>query len=287
MARPVKQGVDYFPLDVYLDDKFKFIEIKYNLEGFAIVVKLMQRIYSQGYWCKWTEDELLLFSDEIKTDHELVQGVVDECLKRGVFDKRLHDNHNILTSKGIQKRYQEITRRRKDVEVTEEYQLIEGLNGVIDDINPSSTKHNDNIVTEGGQQHDVKSTQSKVNRKETKQKEQIPYAEIIEYLNEKADKKYKSSANKTRDMIHARWQEGNRLDDFKKVIDVCCQKWSGQIFNNGQKGDDYLRPSTLFNGKFDERLNWSTEKQELSSGPQKSREQIEHEKMLDEVGYFD
>ncbi|GGJ86174.1 hypothetical protein GCM10007063_05860 [Lentibacillus kapialis] len=158
MARPTKQGVDYFPLDVYLDDKFKFIEIKYNLEGFAIVIKLMQRIYSQGYWCRWTEDELLLFADEIKADHQLVQSVVNECLNRGIFNKELHDNYNILTSSGIQKRYQEIVRRRKVVDVTEEYLLIDGDLGVNDDINPSSRQHNDS-----------KSTQSK--GKESKQKE--------------------------------------------------------------------------------------------------------------------
>src|SRR5699024_6072118 len=88
-------------------------------------------------------------------------------------------------------------------------------------------------------------------------KEQIPYAEIVKHLNEKAGKRFKHTANKTRDLIKARWNEGNRLDDFKKVIDVCCKKWSGQVFSNGQNGDEYLRPSTLFNGKFDERLNWS------------------------------
>src|SRR5699024_616977 len=87
MARPTKQGVDYFPLDVHLDDKFKFIEIKYKLEGFAILIKLMQRIYSQGYWCMWTEDEQLLFSDEVKADFDLVQNVVNECLKRDVLAK--------------------------------------------------------------------------------------------------------------------------------------------------------------------------------------------------------
>ncbi|MFY9378775.1 MAG: Lin1244/Lin1753 domain-containing protein, partial [Acutalibacteraceae bacterium] len=48
MARPAKDGVDYFPLDVHLDDKFKFIEIKFKLEGFAILIKLFQKIYSFG-----------------------------------------------------------------------------------------------------------------------------------------------------------------------------------------------------------------------------------------------
>jgi hypothetical protein len=157
MARPNKQGVDYFPLDVHLDDKFKFIEIKYKLEGFAILIKLFQKIYSCGYWYKWTEDEALLFSDYIRTDAEVVNKVVNECLDRDVFDKEMYEKHHILTSKGIQKRYKEIVRRRKDVEVIVEYLLIDDISPVNDVINPSSSS-----------QPDVKSTQSKV--KESKQK---------------------------------------------------------------------------------------------------------------------
>lgn len=153
MARPHKQGVDYFPLDVHTDDKFKFIEIKYKLEGFAIVIKLLQKIYSYGYWYKWTDDEALLFSDELRVDYNLVANVVNECLKREVFDPNLYEKHKILTSKGIQKRYKEIVRRRKDVKVTPEYLLIDNIIGVNDVINPAE-----------GRQSDNKSTQRKGNR---------------------------------------------------------------------------------------------------------------------------
>jgi hypothetical protein len=162
MARPSKQGVDYFPLDVHLDDKFKFIEIKYKLEGFAILIKLMQKIYSCGYWYRWTDDEALLFSDELRTDFDLVQKVVSECLERDVFNKDMHEEYDILTSKGIQKRYKEIVRRRKDVEVTEEYLLI-------DDMMTTSRQHNDDNEPSESERDDGKSTQSKV--KESKQKE--------------------------------------------------------------------------------------------------------------------
>jgi hypothetical protein len=148
MARPNKQGVDYFPLDVHLDDKFKFIEIKYKLEGFAVLVKLLQKIYSCGYWYRWTNDEALLFSDEIRCDFALVSDVVIECLERDVFDKSLYEKYSILTSKGIQKRYKEIVRRRKDVEVTEEYLLIDGMQSVNDGIMTASSKHNDGKSTQ-------------------------------------------------------------------------------------------------------------------------------------------
>jgi len=85
------------------------------------------------------------------------------------------------------------------------------------------------------------------------------YQKIIEYLNSKTESKWKYTSNKTRELIKARYNEGFRYEDFVKVIDNCVAKWSGQIWNRNDgsvvKGDDYLRPSTLFNNKFENRLN--------------------------------
>lgn len=41
MARPRKQGLDYFPLvDIGQDDKVQFVESVHGPVGFAIVIKL-------------------------------------------------------------------------------------------------------------------------------------------------------------------------------------------------------------------------------------------------------
>src|SRR5699024_9047311 len=55
--------------------------------------------------------------------------------------------------------------------------------------------------------------------------EDIPYAEIVAYLNDMADKKYRPSTQKTKDLIKARWNEKHRLEDFKKVIDIKAKEW--------------------------------------------------------------
>lgn len=78
----------------------------------------------------------------------------------------------------------------------------------------------------------------------------IPYKKIIEYLNQKADKKFKTTASKHKTFIKARWNEGNRLEDFKKVIDLKTAEWK-----DDPKMNKYLRPSTLFSNKFDNYLN--------------------------------
>ncbi len=61
MARPLKIGLDYFPLDVSFDDNIELLEAEEGLEGFAILIKLWQKIYSNGYYIEWNDDCLLLF----------------------------------------------------------------------------------------------------------------------------------------------------------------------------------------------------------------------------------
>ena len=77
----------------------------------------------------------------------------------------------------------------------------------------------------------------------------IPYSEIIEYLNDRLGSNYKTSTEKTRTQIKARFKEGFTLDDFKVVIDKKINEWFG---TDMQK---YLRPETLFGTKFEGYLN--------------------------------
>ena len=82
-----------------------------------------------------------------------------------------------------------------------------------------------------------------------KETDNIPYKEIIDYLNSKTGKKYRDNVQKNRSLIKARWSEGYRLEDFKQVIDNMVKDWSGTKYAK------YLRPETLFGTKFDGYLN--------------------------------
>lgn len=121
----MNNGINYFPLNVHLDDKFELIEAEFGLKGFAIVVKLFQKIYGQqGYYCEWTEDVALLFGKNVGLGGDVVSEIVRAAIKRGIFDSELYDKYQILTSRGIQERYFEAVSRRKEVEVRKEYLLI-------------------------------------------------------------------------------------------------------------------------------------------------------------------
>jgi hypothetical protein len=153
MPRPQKEGLDYFPLDVDIadDDKMELIEAKHGLIGFAVVIRLLMRIYKSGYYYKWTEKEQLLFSKRIDVDINTVNEVINDAIKWELFDKKMLDKYEILTSKGIQKRYLEAVKRRQKVEMMSIYLLLKGnclneytnieivnINLIDDDINPQS-----------------------------------------------------------------------------------------------------------------------------------------------------
>lgn len=158
MARPLKEGIDYFSLDCYMDDKVKMIQAEFGLKGFAIIVKLWQIIYREhGYYCEWNKEKELLFASEEGTDcgPNLIHEVVQACIRRDIFSKELFEKYQILTSRGLQKRYLSATAKRKKTEVKKEYSLVEVADNRIN--------YGINSVNDGKNQvNEVDNTQSKV-----------------------------------------------------------------------------------------------------------------------------
>jgi hypothetical protein len=126
LARPIKVGLDYFSLDVSLDDNVELMEAECGLAGFAILIKLWQKIYSEGYYIEWEEDNAVLFSRKINSEITLVNSVVISCLSRKIFSKELYDKYKILTSKAIQKRYLIACKqvKRSNVTFIKDYLLV-------------------------------------------------------------------------------------------------------------------------------------------------------------------
>lgn len=81
-----------------------------------------------------------------------------------------------------------------------------------------------------------------------KRKDPPPYQEIIDYLNEKAGKRFKVN-DKTKAHINARVNDGYTLPDFRAVIEKKVAEWKGTEM------DKFLRPETLFGTKFEGYLN--------------------------------
>ncbi len=173
MARHQKVSLDYFPMDCVNNDAMKLIEAKYGVEGFAVIIKLYQRIYgTNGYFCDWSEDARILFANETHTNLTTIDKIIGEAAARGIFDKEIYETHSVLTSQFIQNTYFDAAERRGKVNVKEELLLIEKSdlpqNVYINGINVSRNE----INVDTNPENVYKSTQSKVNkRKENKTKE--------------------------------------------------------------------------------------------------------------------
>ncbi|MGN7177794.1 replication protein [Paenibacillus sp. FSL R5-0490] len=86
----------------------------------------------------------------------------------------------------------------------------------------------------------------------------IPYAAIIQYLNEKTDSGYRESSRKSRSLIRAWWEQGFTFKDFQKVIDLKAAEWK-----RDPQYSRYLRPETLFGSKFEAYLNQKPQTKQL------------------------
>lgn len=129
-----KTGIDSFLMNCHTNENLAEIEAAYGIKGFAIIVRLWQKIYSEkGYYCEWSERSPLLFlanwfGGNSGVDLNLIKEVVSTALKNGIFNIQLYEKYDILTSDGIQKRYFDVVKRRNEIEVIEEYLLVSVAN---------------------------------------------------------------------------------------------------------------------------------------------------------------
>lgn len=152
MGRKNQVGIKYFSFDVdfFNDEKIEFTSARFGIKGEIIAIRLLCKIYRNGYFTHWDDDESALLAKRAGDgiSPSLVSEVVKELVKRGFFDEALLNRFNILTSRGIQNRYFEATRRFKSVEVLSEFLLVDvsempnvHINSISDNIN----SENDNI----------------------------------------------------------------------------------------------------------------------------------------------
>lgn len=130
MARPLKSGVEYFPMDTgfFSDKKVKLLKGEFGARGLLIVLSTLCRIYStNGYYASFDDDDAILTADELGCGitPELVREVVQGSVKRSLFDEGVFNQFGVLTSPGIQRRYIRAVSKRDDISFIEEYWLLD------------------------------------------------------------------------------------------------------------------------------------------------------------------
>ena len=127
MARPIKQGLDYYPLDVgFLQDvKIRRIIRACGIQSIPVLISLLANIYrNDGYFLRWSPDMSFLIADELGVSEGAVTATVDKAVQVDFFNANMYECYGVLTSEGIQSRFFEAASRRREVRYDARFLLI-------------------------------------------------------------------------------------------------------------------------------------------------------------------
>ncbi|MCE8614516.1 DUF4373 domain-containing protein [Bacteroides fragilis] len=188
-------GINYFPIGVNFmeENAMEVIEAKYGIKGSAIVLKLLCKIYKEGYYIRWDEEQCLIFANKAGREVQAaeVQGIIEILFIKGILDENSYQENGILTSESIQKVWLEATKRRKRELSELPYLMVrpEKENGKPDNASaqqeieqPKPLKERKASAGTGNVVHDVavnaknacNSRQSKVKKSRAKENKELP-----------------------------------------------------------------------------------------------------------------
>lgn len=253
MARPIKKGLSYFPFDVdFFDDKkIKTLKGRFGADGITLYLYILCEIYREnGYYLCIDEEFMDYAADELNFSSEKIGQIMNFLLERSLFIDKLFKSDKVLTAHGIQMRFQEAVKKRRQTTTVEKkfwvlseeetesfisYTVYEGFYGN----NPDKSRNNP----------DKSENNSTKKKKEKESKVKHIICAVISHLNDAIGTNYKFDTPQTVRLITARVNEGYTENDFKVVIDKKVKEWKGTDMER------YLRPETLFGNKFEGYLN--------------------------------
>lgn len=175
MARPQKKGFDYFPFDVdfFRDVKIRITMARFGESGILLFVYLLSMIYSNGYYIEYNEDLAYIASADLQLKPESVEEIICFFCNRSLFDNTLFTSEKILTSIGIQKRYQEMVKARAKknaVAVNKRYWLLSGdeTEGFINVYSDFDNSKNNNNYSQNNYDSSKKNTPKESKENESK-----------------------------------------------------------------------------------------------------------------------
>lgn len=154
MARPKKENLDYFPLDVATLHTLPLRRLRKQYGGRAgyAYICLLCEIYAKSYYLPIDESVIFDVADVVEATEEEILSYIGGMVKLHLFDVDLWERERVLTSKEIQARYflakSKAAYRNKDLK----YLLVE----------PESESLAENISMEETPQIDAKTPQIEV-----------------------------------------------------------------------------------------------------------------------------
>ncbi|MHB0976872.1 MAG: DUF4373 domain-containing protein [Candidatus Aquicultorales bacterium] len=116
MARPRKEGLDYFSHDTDAagDEKVEALRAIYGNDGYAFYFILLERIYrTPGGELEVSDAETIqILANKVAVTPERFNQMLQTALKRECFDPKIYAERAVLTSDGIKKRMAPVLEKR-------------------------------------------------------------------------------------------------------------------------------------------------------------------------------
>lgn len=173
MARPKKEGMEYFPhdTDAVNDEKIEAMRALYGNDGYAFFFILLERIYRSGTGMldvsSFTVRTVLI--NKLGIDQERFETMLNASFEVGLFDRETYEMHQCITSFGIKKRQNEVdearTKWRGKKSKNQENEVFQGENGNKPEVFPGENSSNKGFSPEKGAQRKVKESKGKESSK--------------------------------------------------------------------------------------------------------------------------
>ena len=130
MARPQLMGLHYFPFDVtfFEDRKIKVLRSRFGADGVMVYLYILCEIYKdQGYYAVADNDFEDVAANDLGMSREKIGQIIHFLAERSLLDSKLFRSDKVLTSHGIQRRYQEAKKengRKTPVSVQKKFWVL-------------------------------------------------------------------------------------------------------------------------------------------------------------------
>jgi hypothetical protein len=118
MARPRKQGLEYFSHDtdsLAADEKLLNLRALYGLEGYGFYFAMLERIYRTGKELPIrTEGDIRALLMVLGITRNRFSTLCNACMDVGLFERARWAADRVLTSHGIQARFDHFEKKRED-----------------------------------------------------------------------------------------------------------------------------------------------------------------------------
>lgn len=211
MARPRKDGLDYFPLDVnFLSDlKIKKIIRAYGAQAVAVVMSVLTTIYrDNGYFATYDDDLIFIIADELKLEDSYVKNVIEKLIEVDFLSQEQKEKNNILTSIGIQERYLKACERRVKTTLNATYNLLNDSSNELPQTESTDKESFCQQKPHSTGVNDDKGTQSKV--KESK----------VKNSKEQESKQQESKQQESKNKINKNITSSSGQSDLTELIEI-------------------------------------------------------------------